>query len=353
MANQYQPGVSRNIHRKQIQIPVTLKVHLLHMPGGWSDDTLADLQSRLDQPVEITVGDKLPDPAAYDILIAGRPSRAQIEASPNLRAVIVPFAGPSEETRSLLAEYPNITLHNLHHNAIPTAEMALALLLAAARFIPLGDRLLRQGDWAARYDKPTEVVLHGQTALILGFGAIGQHVARLCQGFGMNVMAIRRNPAAPLPAGLVVDVFAADELHALLPRADVLIVTLPLSEDTRGLIGARELALLPAHALLVNIGRGAVVDEQALCEALRSRQLAAAGIDVWYNYPQDADDRSATFPSQFPFHELDNVVMSPHHGGAYGVAFTERHRVDDLARLLNAALRGEPIPNRFDLSAGY
>lgn len=332
---------------------VTLDVHLLHMPAGWSDETLADLQRRLDRPIKITTGAALPEPAHFHVLIAGRPSRVQIEASPNLRAVIVPFAGPPEETSALLADYPNITLHNLHHNAIPTAEMALALLLSAARFIPLGDRLLRQGDWAARYDKPPEVVLHGQTALILGFGAIGQHVARLCQAFGMSVLATRRNPSVPLPADLAAEVFAADQLPALLPRADVLIITLPLSTSTRRLIGADELALLPPHALLVNIGRGEVVDEGALYEALRSRKLAAAGIDVWYRYPEDEDDRAATFPSAYPFHELDNVVMSPHHGGAYGVPFTEARRLTDLARLLNAAARGEPIPNRFDLTAGY
>ena len=332
---------------------MTLHVHLHHLPAGWSADTLEDLQSRLESPATITTGDVLPDPAEYHVLIAGRPSRAQLDASPNLRAVIVPFAGPAEETRTLLADYPNLTLHNLHHNAIPTAEMALALLLSTARFIPLGDRLLRQGDWAARYDKPPEVVLHGQTALILGFGAIGQHVAHLCSAFGMRILATRRNPDVPLPAGLVADVFAPDRLHELLPQTDVLIVTLPLSADTRGLIGQRELALLPQHALLVNIGRGDVVDEEALYEALRSRQLAGAGIDVWYRYPENDDDRAATFPSSFPLQELDNVVMSPHHGGAYGVAFTEQRRLEDLARLLNAAARGKPIPNRFDLSAGY
>ncbi len=332
---------------------MTLNVHLLHLPAGWSADTLQDLQSRLESPVAITIGDPLPDPARFQILIAARPSRAQLDASPNLQAVIVPFAGPPEETRQLLADYPHLTLHNLHHNAIPTAEMALALLLSSARFIPLGDRLLRQGDWAARYDKPPEVVLYGQTALILGFGAIGQHVARLCSAFGMRILAIRRNPDAPLPAGLSAEVFASDRLHELLPQADVLIVTLPLSASTRGLIGQRELALLQRHALLVNIGRGDVVDEEALYEALRSRQLAGAGIDVWYCYPEDEDDRAATFPSNYPFHQLDNVVMSPHHGGAYGVAFTEQRRLEDLARLLNAAARGQPIPNRFDLSAGY
>lgn len=332
---------------------MTLKVHLLHMPAGWSADTLADLQQRLDQPVEITTGEALPDPARFHVLIAGRPSRDQIEASPNLRAVIVPFAGPPLETRKLLADYPHITLHNLHHNAVPTAEMALALLLAAARFIPLGDRLLRQGDWAARYAKPPEIVLHGQTALILGFGAIGQHIARLCQAFGMHVLTIRRNLDAPLPAGLTVEVFAPDRLHELLPQTHALIVALPLSDSTRGLIGAYELALLPQNALLVNVGRGEVVDEGALYAALHSRRLASAGIDVWYRYPENEDDRRATFPSAFPFHELDNVVMSPHHGGAYGVPFTEARRIEDLARLLNAAARGEPIPNRFDLAAGY
>ncbi|MEZ4771165.1 MAG: 2-hydroxyacid dehydrogenase [Caldilineales bacterium] len=332
---------------------MTLNVHIHHLPAGWSAETLEDLQGRLDGPVVFTTGDRLPDPARYHVLIAGRPSRVQLDASPNLRAVIVPFAGPPEETRKLLADYPHLTLHNLHHNAIPTAEMALALLLAAARFIPLGDRLLRQGNWAARYDKPPEMVLHGQTALILGFGAIGQHVARLCQAFGMRVLAVRRNPAAPLPADLTVEVSAPDRLHDLLPQADVLVVTLPLSASTRGLIGARELALLPRHALLVNIGRGDVVDEEALYQALHSRRLPGAALDVWYRYPENEDDRAATLPSTYPFHELDNVVMSPHHGGAYGVPFTEQRRLEDLARLLNAAVNSEPIPNRFDLSAGY
>lgn len=314
---------------------------------------LASLRQRIAEPVEFTSGALLPDPARYHVLIAGRPDRAFLEASPNLHAVITPFAGPPEETRRLLADYPHITLHNLHHNAIPTAEMALALLLAAARFIPLGDRLLRQGDWAARYDKPPEVVLHGQTALILGFGAVGQQIARLCAAFGMRVLAVRRNIAAPLPADLTAELFGPQRLHHLLPQAGALLVTLPLSEATRGLIGAHELALLPANALLVNVGRGGVVDEAALYEALHTRRLAAAGIDVWYHYPETEEDRAATFPSAYPFHELDNVVMSPHHGGAPGAPLTEQRRLEELARLLGAAARGEPIPNRFDLAAGY
>jgi phosphoglycerate dehydrogenase-like enzyme len=167
----------------------------------------------------------------------------------------------------------------------------------------------------------------------------------------MKVLAIRRNPETPLPAGLAADVFGSNRLHDLLPRADVLIVTLPLNASTRGLIGPRELALLPLHALLVNIGRGDVVDEGALYEALHSRRLAGAGIDVWYRYPENEDDRAATFPSNYPLHELDNVVMSPHRGGA--VIEREGQRMRALAELLNAAARGEPIPNKVDLELGY
>lgn len=332
---------------------MTLKVHFAHMPAGWTAETLADLQRRLDSPVQITAGDDPPAPPDCHILIASRPSRAEIEASPALRAVIVPFAGPSDETRRLLTDYPQLTLHNLHHNAIPTAEMALALLLAAARFIPLGDRLLRQGDWTARRQRPPEIVLHGQTALILGFGAIGQHVARLCLGMGMRVLAVRRNPAAARPPDLPVDVYPVDQLHALLPQVRALLVTLPGSASTRGLIGREELALLPQPAILVNVGRGEVVEEGALFEALRGRRLTAAGIDVWYRYPEDETDHAPTFPATYPFHELDNVVMSPHHGGAYGAPFTEQRRLEELARLLRAAARGEPMPNQFDLTTGY
>lgn len=109
--------------------------------------------------------------------------------------------------------------------------------------------------------------------------------------------------------------------------------------------------MLPSDAVLVNVGRGSIVDEAALCHALREGMLYAAGLDVWYNYPGDKSARSCTPPSTYPFHELDNVVMSPHRAG--GSKETGMQRMSHLAALLNAAARGEEMPNRVNLQAGY
>jgi phosphoglycerate dehydrogenase-like enzyme len=136
-----------------------------------------------------------------------------------------------------------------------------------------------------------------------------------------------------------------------LPQANILVVALPLTPETRGLIGAAELALLRSPALLVNVGRGPIVDEAALYEALRSGRLHAAGLDVWYNYPTDTASRARTPPSQFPFHELKNVVMTPHY--IANNSENDQRFVAELATMLNTAARGEPLPNRVDVWAGY
>lgn len=330
-----------------------MKVHLLNVLDAADPIALNVLFENLAPSIEISSGAELPQPAEFDILVAGRPTRADLIASSNLRAAIIPFAGPSEPTRQLFAEFPHLAVHNLHHNSVQTAEMALGLLFAAARFIVPADRRLRQGDWTLRHEPASIAILHGKTALILGYGAIGQHVGRVCAALGMRLLAIRRTPETPGPADVAAKVSGPERLHALLPQADVLIITLPLTDETRGLIGAGELALLPPGALLVNVGRGPVVDETALYHGLASGKPAAAGLDVWYVYPETMEDRTRTLPSRFPFHELDNVVMSPHSGGAFGSAYTERERMLHLAELLNAAASGEQMPNRIDLARGY
>ncbi len=323
-----------------------LRVHILREPDP---GPLALLHSRLAPDVRVTVGDQPPEPADYQILVAGRPERQHITSSSNLRAVIVPWAGLPPATRALLLDFPRIAVHNLHHNAPAAAEMAVTLMLAAAKSIVPADRALRENDWSPRYGSGPAMLVAGKTALILGYGAIGQRVGRLCRGLGMDVIATRRRTSA---AGLQ-NVYPPEALVSLLPRADFLIVCLPLTSETEGLIGQRHLNLLPTQAVLVNVGRGGVLDEGALYRALRDGVLYAAGLDVWYNYPTSRDDPSGTPPSAYPFAELDNVVMSPHRAGAGGAEAVELRRMAGLAALLNAAARGQEMPNRVDLEAGY
>jgi len=327
---------------------MTLSVHLLRRPDPAS---LARLRDSLDPEVRLTAGPDLPVPANYQILVADRPQREHLAASPDLRALIIPFAGLPETTRDLLlGDFSHLAVHNLHYNAVPVAEMALALMLAAAKFVVPIDRALRAHDWTPRYRPNPSVFLDGKTALILGYGAIGRRVAHLCRALGMRVTAVRRRVAAP-PLDVPDEVYPPDALHSLLPQADVLFICLPHTSETTGLIGQGELALLPPRALLVNVGRGPIVDEAALYHALRDGTLHAAGLDVWYDYPADKAARSHTPPSAYPFHELDNVVMSPHRAAHFDDR--EMLRATHLAELLNAAARGQDMPNRVDVAAGY
>ncbi|MCK5584997.1 hydroxyacid dehydrogenase, partial [Candidatus Bipolaricaulota bacterium] len=195
------------------------------------------------------------------------------------------------------------------------------------------------------------MLLEGKTAVILGFGAIGSRLATMCLALGMNVHAVRRQSDRLHPES--VQLHGLDDLDDLLPTADALFVALPLTPETKELIGPKEIGLLPSSCVLVNIARGSIVNEEALYTALKEERIAAAGIDVWYSYPRTPESRADTPPSQFPFHELENVVMSPHRGGAFQLEELERRRMADLAHTLNAIARGEDVPHRVDIRAGY
>jgi len=322
----------------------------VHLAESLDAELESRLRAQLVPEIQLTLGPELPTGADYTVLVAGRPTPELLSASDRLRIVIIPFAGLARKVRELLLAHPELAVHNLHHNAPATAELAIALLLAAAKRIVPMDRALRQGDWRPRYESQVALGLAGKTALVLGYGEIGKRVASGCLGLGMTVAAVRRQ-AKPNERNGQVAVHPPSALAALLPTADALLISLPLTPATEGLIGARELALLPARAVLVNVGRGPIVDEAALYQALASGRLYAAGLDVWYRYPEDEAGRAATLPAHQPFHELDQVVMSPHRGGDN--LETEARWPLALAALLNAAARGEPLPNRMDLTAGY
>jgi phosphoglycerate dehydrogenase-like enzyme len=327
-----------------------LHVHLLNIHSSIGTQPLL---AQLDPSIHVTEGPELVDPESIAVLVGGFPRADQLAVCTALQALIVPFTGVPTETQQMMQGRPEVSLHNLHYNVVPTAEMAIALLMAAAKLIVPMDRDLRAGDWSSRYIVTDATILDRKTALILGYGQIGRRIARGCRGLGMEVIGVKRTPPDANSAcdAEGAEVHAIADLPSLLPRADALIMVLPETPETTGLVGARDLAALRPGALLVNVGRGPTLDEEALYRALRDGTLRAAGIDVWYEYPQTLAERTNKAPSRFPFHELDNVVMSPHRGGWLSEA--EVDRLDQLAALLNAAARGEPIPSVVDKTLGY
>jgi phosphoglycerate dehydrogenase-like enzyme len=183
-------------------------------------------------------------------------------------------------------------------NARTVAEHTFALLLAAARHIGRSDRAVRRGEWT-HYET---MELEGKTLGVLGLGNIGRRVARMGAGFGMNVVAWSRTPdparAAACGATLV-------DQETLLRESDAVAVCLASTAETRGLIDAAALAMMKPTAVIANAARGALIDEPALVNALRTGRIAAAGLDVFAEEPLPADS---------PLRELDNVVLTPHAG---------------------------------------
>ena len=180
-------------------------------------------------------------------------------------------------------------------SAVSIAEHSLALMLAVARQIPQIDAQTRQGQWP----RGGVTQMHGKTLGVIGLGAIGRQFARIATGIGMRVIAWTMHPNPALGFTLV-------DRNELLRTSDVVSLHLRLSPQTKGFLGPRELALLKPTAILVNTARGALVDEAALLEALRSSAIAGAGLDVFETEP---------LPPGHPFTTLPNVVLTPHSGG--------------------------------------
>jgi gluconate 2-dehydrogenase len=214
-----------------------------------------------------------------------------------------------------------------------TADMAWALMMAAARRITESEAWLRTGQWKQwRYDSFLGADLHGATLGIIGMGRIGQAIARRSMGFDMKVIYHNRSKLATDLEAYANQAIYVDK-ETLLRHADHLVLALPYSAQSHHTIGASELALMKPTAILVNIARGGIVDDQALIAALQAKQIAAAGLDVFENEP-------ALDPL---FLQLSNVVLTPHIGSASEP--TRRAMADCAAANLTAALTGNVPPN--------
>jgi len=327
-----------------------MKKLIVYIPRSYDVHHMAALRSLLSPGIDLFTGE--PIPHKVDILVDGKPDTEMLRAHPELQALIIPYAGMAEATRTLMLQYPHIPVYNLHHNADAVAEYTLALLLAAIkRIIPLHN-VLRRDDWSPRYQPDVNGMLRGKTALILGYGAIGTAIARLLIPFGVQVLAVKKHLPMPTQDEAIV-LHSMNELHSLLPNCDFLILSLPLTPQTKGVIAEKELALLCPQAFIVNIGRGELIDQHALYTALKDKRIAGAALDVWYHYPTDIESRSHTPPADEPFGELDTVIMSPHKAGGLAVDDVEQERMRALARLLNDIVQKTMLPPGIDINAVY
>ncbi|HTQ67120.1 MAG TPA: 2-hydroxyacid dehydrogenase [Solirubrobacteraceae bacterium] len=214
--------------------------------------------------------------------------------------------------------------------ARPMAEHVLALTLALGKRLPQNHAALARGGFDRR---ALNLELRSSVAGILGFGGIGQASAALFRAFDARIHAIGRGRAAA-PDG--VDRFGTlEDLDELLAGADVLVIALPLTRRTRGLIGRRELSLMKSHAILVNPARAAIVEEDALYEHLREHPSFSAGLDVWWQEPGRGD----AFATRRPFFELPNLLGSPHNSALTRGALAAAAR--DAAENIRRFLAGE------------
>ncbi len=262
-------------------------------------------------------------------MLSDKVDREVLEAAPNLKIVT-----------NLAVGYNNIDIHAAHERGVmvtntpdvltqSTADLTFALLLATARRIIEAEKSVRSGDWKSW--SPMGMAgrnVGGATLGIIGMGRIGVAVADRAKGFGMKVLYHNRTRRS------FEDVEYA-EFDDLLKQSDYVVILTPLTEETRGMIGERELALMKETACLINVARGGIVDETALYEALKAEKIWGAGLDVFETEP---------VPLDHPLLSLPNLTVLPHIGSA--TVQTRLAMMEMNAKAITDCLAGERVENR-------
>ena len=301
------------------------------------------VRTHVKTPCQVQVSDerdviaRLPE---ADALVTMAFSPAMGAVATRLKLIQVPGAGLDRIDRSAVPAWT--ALANVYGHETGIAEYVLGAILALTREFVRLDGALRRGIWESQWapgvpPPPVWPELAGKTLGIVGHGRIGQSLARRARAFDMTVLGIRRDTTRSDPNATVC---GPDALEEVLARADALAITAPLTAETRGLLGERELSAMKPTAVLVNVSRAEIVDEDALYVALAERRIAAAALDVWYRYPTSA---GPTWPAHRAFHELPNVLMTPHVSG-----WTEgmlQARASLIAANIDRVARGEPPLN--------
>jgi len=255
---------------------------------------------------------------AAPVVVAFHPPAGWVETAESVGWVHAATAGVDGYPVDRFAERGVVLTNGRGVTAEPVAEQALAALLAFDRRVHRAVRQQARGEWTWFGGHE----LRGKTVGVVGVGAIGRRVATLCSAFDTTVLGVKRDTDVAVDG--VDELFVPDDLDAVLERAEHLVLSCPLTDETRGLIGGDECERLPDHAVVVNVARGEVVDEDALLAALDADEIRGAALDVFETEP---------LPPESPLWEREDVILTPHMAGSTP-AFWER----------NAALVGENYP---------
>ena len=276
-------------------------------------------------------------PIVADVMVTSRLS-ADEAARVRVRLLQAPSAGLDGIALDALPR--ECAVCNVHGHEVPVAEYVLHALLEHRLDSAARSWTLDAQQWPDVYlQRPRHREAADSVVLLLGFGHIGREIARRARACAMQVVAVTRTGA---PEALADRTFAFSDLGTALPLADAVVVCCPLTELTRDCIGPSELACMKPEALLVNVGRAEVVNEDALFEALSERRIARAVLDVWYAYPRAGDTTLA--PARRPFHALPNARCTPHISGWTENLAARRYQL--VAQNIQRLGDGSPLINR-------
>jgi phosphoglycerate dehydrogenase-like enzyme len=308
-----------------------------------NDGRLALIPDFLQTPWAIEVADP-DDPADMAQKLLGADAmismswKKAMPPAPQLRLLQLPGAGTDDIAFAEIPAYTNVC--NVFEHEISISEYVMSAMLQWVIGIPKMDAALRRDEWwGSHLTGPRHGELYAQTLGIIGYGRIGKEVARRARAFGMHVIACSRTPRGA--DEFVSTVAPMEQLPGLLGKADFVLLALPLDSSSANLIGAEQLSMMKPGAVIINVSRGALINERALFEACRHRKIGGAIIDTWYHYPSLGDTRVE--PSTFPFRELDNVIMTPH-GSGWSEGLRPR-RCKVMAENLDRLARNEPLLN--------
>ncbi|HZK40076.1 MAG TPA: NAD(P)-dependent oxidoreductase [Atribacterota bacterium] len=285
-----------------------------------------------------------------EVVIGGTFTKEDLEQAKKLKLIQIPFAGVDKLDFSLYKNYPDIFICNIHTNKNAVAEHAFALILALAKNIVVNDRDLRLGRWHGFSTKEPTIQLQGKSLGIVGLGSIGWEIAKIGHALGMKVFALKRKIEEKDLKKKDILAFLGEkkDLEKVIKESDFIVVAVPLTKVTSGLIGEKEIKLMKGK-YLINISRGVVIDEEALFKSLKEGNLTGAAIDTWYQYP--SSEQKEMLPSRYDYQKLNNVVISPHTAGYTDGALEENIKsfFDNIVKIYY----GEEPENQIDPELEY